>query len=732
MLKIKIGSTWAETRETEIPVTLRSPLFLDNGRIPGSFIFNFNLPHTPAMKEETGFIHRPARFGAKPQKKPFYLEYGPLKYKGSCTIENADEKTIEVSAPIETGDLAVDLKTKKLNEIDLGGVRGEESFILRVDSIMSEDEVLFGTTTPDPVIRWLLFDDIVVNTESELNAGTIFTSASSTVVTVIFDFKYLHKRSEYVQIRLMKNGEVFSSSYFSKNNQLQIFLYDVPVTIGDELSWQLYFIGDPVIDFTLQAGSRIRVYHSWDGLLNTSVYLYPDSDYVMFPVENSKFMDKLEDDTFSIDHVSIKETYEKYFPILNYYKDNRFQVGMSGEVEGETFSAFNIYSPFPYLAYVMKQAFNELGLNVINNVFEDEDLRQLVIFELFGENSFITSELIQPREGFNLADHVSDDLLSDYLTNLCKLFAIGLKYNSYTKTLEFKYLKDIISDRNAVLFPGVVISIPVLKASAYNGYILRQNITGDDYFSQSFKSLSGLTFKGVVSIWNLLPSTGNQINDCYYISFWKEYWYYNYDPDAGILNWMFYSKNFFAELKGDNNEDPLLDITTDVCAVMMNHGSHQDTCLSAPDVRGWLVPKTMRAGNFDGLPDYFKADFARSLLFYRGMEFDSQDNLYPLGTNDVYNYDGVRIDKENHTANLSLHWEGEYGLWLKRHKAWVEWMVANPGYFTIKAWLSPLQLSQIDWFKWYRLLGHDYLIREIRFNILDDRISECEIDLMRR
>jgi len=115
-------------------------------------------------------------------------------------------------------------------------------------------------------------------------------------------------------------------------------------------------------------------------------------------------------------------------------------------------------------------------------------------------------------------------------------------------------------------------------------------------------------------------------------------------------------------------------------------------------------------------------------LFYRGLHPDLLSENYPLGTHGVHRYGEIKISG----ADLSLNWEGEYGLWEKRHKAWVEWMVANPGPFTVKAYLSPLQLSQVDWFKWVRITGQDYLIREIRFNILDERISECEMDLMRR
>lgn len=125
MLKIKIGDTWAETNGLEIPVTLKSPLTFEGKRVSGSFLFNFNVPYTSALKQEAKFIHRPSSNNSKPGKLPFYLELGPLKFAGECTLQQVSDKVAEISAPINTGNLASLLKEINMSDVDMGGLRLE-------------------------------------------------------------------------------------------------------------------------------------------------------------------------------------------------------------------------------------------------------------------------------------------------------------------------------------------------------------------------------------------------------------------------------------------------------------------------------------------------------------------------------------------------------------------------------------------------------------------------------
>ena len=731
MLKIKIGSTWAETRDTEIPVTLRSPLFLDNGRIPGSFIFNFNLPHTPAMKAETGFIHRPARFGAKPQKKPFYLEYGPLKYSGTCSIENADEKTIEISAPVETGSLAGMLKTMKMHNVGMGGMRvrpannltfnfslncihnnGTVTFRLYVNSISVGTYVMGDGTnsmsfnlsiSPSDVVTWdILLESQPSGIPDEYSIDWTLVTGSS--ITVVFN-------------AINETVALTSSDVVINSVGLEPFSETIGISF-DNITTDLKSIFD--------ASGTFLTWFNFD-FLDSILAMYPDADFAIFPLENQKFMDNIPDDIFKIDHYSIKEVYTKFYPVLNYFKNGGFPSLMSATVNGELIKGYNLFCPFPYFAYFIKQLFAQLNINIVNNVFEASDLNQLVIYNAFAENEFINNDLIKIEPGFDLKNHVPDENISEFLNETCKLLGIAVGFDSYTNTIKFANLKDVIADRSYVAFPGLVITKPVLKREAYNGYKLTQVSSDDGYVSDFFKSMNGVSLTGTVATYFDLP-VDPEINDIYFVSLTKIYYIWTYDEESASIGWKHYSFNFDHTKKDvdENEEGSTFTLESQWSAVM--DSVTPDHSINATTGRVWKIPRIDQAGNFEGMPRSYFNDFSTCLLFYRGLQPDILSENYPLGTHGVHRYGEVKITG----ADLSLNWEGEYGLWEKRHKAWVEWMVANPGIFTIKAFLSSLQLSQIDWFKWYRVLGHDYLIREIRFNIMDDKISECEMDLMRR
>jgi hypothetical protein len=283
-----------------------------------------------------------------------------------------------------------------------------------------------------------------------------------------------------------------------------------------------------------------------------------------------------------------------------------------------------------------------------------------------------------------------------------------------------------------------------LKAEPYNGFRLTQKVSGDQFVSNYFKKLDGLNYKGTVNIVNNLSAIVDpEINDCYYVINRKQFWYYNYDTELAILNWIFYSNDFFfvkEEIDAENGTNTY-EITSEINAIMDNgYDNRPDKNINAPAGRQWLIPKTEQPGNFDGLPDYFKSEFSKSLLFYHGLRQDSQLNLYPLASSDIYDYAGNPIVFESvsgsgdpgYVHDLSLRWDGPNGLYEKKYKHWIDLMIKSRGIWKFKAHLSPLQLSHIDLFTWYNGPEYKFLIKEIRYNIFHDKISIAEIEILIR
>ncbi|MHC1775728.1 MAG: hypothetical protein AB9834_09975 [Lentimicrobium sp.] len=736
MLKLKIGNSFVDAKDLEIPVVLRSSLF-DN---KGSYLFNFSLPATDMLRKEFGFFHRPSRGGPSHISRPLELSFGKLKFAGLANISQASSEVYEVSCPIDSGNLASLFKTKKLADIDLGGLRTMSLAPVRANAKTDHDLVV-SLTFENPITYPLPipFENIILNPLGELDIeGLSFTSTVNTTVSFMFTMDTWNNTSNSAQLRIFLNGAESGFAYISN---YQHSSFEIELIEGDVVTWDVLLESlqinetESQIDFTVYTGSTLLILLPVDEMSQNGTFLYPGNDYASFPVENPKFFDNIEDDTYQVDNVSFKETYSKYFPVLNYYLNNRFPVAMSGMSEGQVFSTFNVFTPFPFLAYFIKRMARDLGISISNNVFENPDLNQLVIFNAFSENNLVSNDLIVPSYGFDLADHLPDMQLSEYWLNLCSLLGIAWEYRSSDKTLSLANLEDIMKDTAFIDFPGTVRPNPELQASFFNGYSLKQEHSNDSYIGDNFRSLDGLTLKGSVTFWNQLSGiTDQQINDCYYVTMRHEYYIWNYDKELGCLNWIFHSKDFFFTMGSSDpaqTEQPL-EISSKLTPIMLNGYDLLDHNLCAPTFRHWLIPVTHQAGNFEGLPDYFKSEFSTSLLFYRGLQYDSQGKLYPLGTPDVYNYAGERVVTEGHEATLSLRWDGEFGLYNNRYNKWIDFRLKSPGTWEFRASMTPMQIAGISFLKWYTIQGHRYLIKEMNFNIYNDHISEVKLQAVSR
>lgn len=740
MLTIKIGESYIDTRNLEIPIVLRNPIFNTE---KGSFIFNFSLPATPILKEEFGYFHRPSRNTDPFVTKPLELIYGTLKFKGNARVTSADDETYEVSCPIDSGDLAKIFKSLKMADVDMGGVRSCEIGNISVRAVEPTSIVADDSAMANPVYYHPTFESISINVDNLLNSpGNIITADEDGKLVLRFGLEFERIRG-YWSYEIIVNSVVFSNTGFDTGS---FILYkEVPVSAGDIVTFRIKATpeiaeGTTWIQGTVSGGQTLDVYKQGSMTITDALNLYPDGDFAVFPIENAKFFDNLEDNTYMIDNYSIKEIYSKFFPILNYYRDNNFPLLMLGESEGESFMAYNMFCPFPYLAYFIKRMAAHIGIEIENNVFEENQLKQLVIFNAFAENSFISNDLIKPKEGFDLADHLPDVLISDYWKELCKLLGIAWDYKSFGSRLKLKNLNDIATDTAFIDFPGIVNSKPSLQASPYNGYKLTQEVTGDSYISDFYKSLEDLNYKGSLNSYSGLPWNNNEINDCYYLEVERAFYIWNYDKETAAITWIFHSNDFiFSKQDIDELIDATtLEITTKINAIMNNGNPRTDNQLGSAENRYWSIPKTGQPGNFDGLQKIFNANFSQSLLFYRGLRADGQSNLYPLGTFDVFDYSGNVCEFESvvpedaYTADLSLRWEGNYGLYEKRYKHWINFMIRSRGEWEFQATLTEQQVSEIDFFKWYKIMNHPYLIKEMRFNLYSNKISPVIIRAVAR
>jgi len=101
----------------------------------------------------------------------------------------------------------------------------------------------------------------------------------------------------------------------------------------------------------------------------------------------------------------------------------------------------------------------------------------------------------------------------------------------------------------------------------------------------------------------------------------------------------------------------------------------------------------------------------------------NEEKLYPLATNDVYTADLTKIPE----ANLSLKWDGEYGIYNRFAKDFIYWFnnIAKPVTIMIQPTVEDLFT---DFSKKKRINGIDYIFDEIRGEIKGDTMSVAEVD----
>lgn len=760
MLRLTLGSTPVDISNADIPVVLRSPIFPDdNGKIPGSFVFNFKVPFTNELKQELRYIHRPSKKGKPVIKKPFNLRFGVLNYSGTALVTQVNSSVLELSMPVDTGDFNMVIKELKLKDLDLGSEEQIAPFygmgVCPEDVNVYEiwEDLNYPTFHEQMVTMQVKLVDLN-NNWHETPCSYFTVSASDVPIRMLYRIRLEHIDShiinELCSLDILVNGGIHENVTLimdADNVVERIFNLNEGQVISLRLNVRsVSNTTNPDVQHNQIVHFR-KVNHELtfepDGIAPYSSSInkyYPDTNYAVFPYENPSFFDALDDDWFMIDNQSAKELYSSYFPTMNYFKDGIFPIAMKGTVEGINYFAANLFSPCVFIAHIFNKLFEAIDFNCEYNPFVDDiDLKGLLLFNNYSENNYYFKNFLPISPNLNLVDHVPDMSVGDFIRELCRFFGIIFQANVRDRTINFKWLNSIIQDGSSREWRNSnAISDFSMTPSSFNGCVIKQNTGSDGFINDNFNPLDGLNYKGEVFIWNQLPhdETTNVINDCYYVTSRKEYYVWNYDPEFSRLNWILHSNDFFFEYKVDpaeGEEGEPFEIQSEYSPLMINKYPFLDQNICAPGYnglganwRGWRIPSTKQSGVFEGIPTNLKNDCSKSLLFYRGLQKDSLGNDYPMATNDVYDYEGNQI------ADLSLRLDGPHGIYVKKLKPFVEWWLSNSHEYSFKIMLGVDEIAMLDFFRWYKIQGVDYLLKEVRFNIRANSISASEIIAYRR
>jgi hypothetical protein len=552
------------------------------------------------------------------------------------------------------------------------------------------------------------------------------------------------------------------------------------------------------------------IYTNQDSIAKSALGSYPDYKFVIFPVANSKAQELM--------------TKFGYTNIYNYQNNWIEKTGSTTIWKTE-----NPITPFPYFIYVFEQVFKENGYIIKNDCFyKIEELQKLVIYN----PNAITMLEISPS--FYLKNHLPSITLNEFLINISNQFNCGYFINQRNKTIEIKFLKDIINSNESIDWNNNLLKPVYYPDIKSDGYLLKYTPDGsDDYWSSNQKVIEDFK-KGILGsvstfwdLYNILIFNGtkpHQIRlvrdeDNYYQKQIEAPWWTfsskNFknldDGDEGFnlesksstllmdthsfiglfpqglhaqiilqftdlpfngqtftLNWLghsmlftfmnvplgptdFQTYNNLADLKTEILTK-LSYITTITDDFIISEGTsnlyyfnivlgaklagsnfyltvttNTVTTLNPIDTtKRWLTPHSDQQLNYSDYKVYNDyTNFSLRLLFYRGLKLDSNDKLYPLASNDVYDFDGSKIAD----ANLSLKWDGEYGLYENFWKDYIYWWNERKKLAKVTKLMSVTDIINLDWSKKYNIEGVNYLLKEISISIKNNQLLPAEIEM---
>lgn len=326
----------------------------------------------------------------------------------------------------------------------------------------------------------------------------------------------------------------------------------------------------------------------------------------------------------------------------------------------------------------------------------------------------VTDSIAQPSTGIannmfftgvfeNSKNHLPEITCSNFLTEVERLTASKIFVDESNNNANIILIKNILKTNDIIditKYSGIAGEQRPFKKDGYKYNFTKPQ---DEYYESRIKELTDLlTIKNAVATYYNLPSSAND-NDVKLVIDENAYYRYSGINFLGNVGWEFYSLNNLplqtgaGEYKIESKFSPLI---TEI-------------------INGKIYSRVDKVGKFICLNELDNDDFR--LFFYRGIH-----NGTPLCTNSIYDHTGAKIS----TANLELKWDGTYGLHNQLHKELTDLMVNK--YREEKRFINWPQwmLNSFAFWKKYRILHINYLVKSIDFEIFPDKVVMKDTELV--
>jgi len=498
----------------------------------------------------------------------------------------------------------------------------------------------------------------------------------------------------------------------------------ITVTEADEQYRAYLTVGSGDFSSQIQDKKLNEVDYGGSRTWENKVEFTEDDDFTLFPIWNPNFHDDL--------------------PREAAWLSNRWQLNAYDSGLFVVTGSFAI-CPYPFISYMVRRILNEFGFTVVENVLKtDPEFRKLVLYSTFDatyytqttESKWIEVGLdpynqlpieeyvdvvtaTRAMDTFDLADSMPDVTISDFLKWLRNRLNIAFVFDKFNNVKiirrdQFVAQHEAEDITSKTAGPSQVISItpPV-------GFRLSWSHDSDDetFSSDNFKNIEDNLdlYKGTVADTTEMVALSPTLNDIYFVESLDSYMQFAYQDDVGDgtpgytwVHWSIGFQNYFTE---DREEDFSTEIST---LRMLNF---KRAAGAGPTIR---CPWTEQKSN--GIERQEPNPFSARLLIYHGMQKDSDDDDVPSGSSDNLDVDGNQITD----ANLTMKWEGDYGVYEQLWKNYLTWWMARKQVnWAIK---DP---STLDFTTRYAIDRNHYFLkkRKVIFTLHEIKPGECEFYL---
>lgn len=391
-------------------------------------------------------------------------------------------------------------------------------------------------------------------------------------------------------------------------------------------------------------------------------------------------------------------------------------------------------SPYLYLNYILDRLFYTFGYTPSKNFISiSQELRTLVMYnntsKWWSDNPLFLFPMPGTRPNkFNYRDYVPDCDIAAFIENLEKMFCACLFVDHRTKKTKFLLFKEIITAIEVVSLTKIVSDIRITQTESYDSAVFKFSNDSEAYPEDDIKDFRELN--KWASVFSQLPAiTTEDLNDLRLVRASDIYFRVSYGSSA--LEWKLYSRNIQKEY-GYPGENPL-EVECNIFTLPMYYGA--DVFLGVIGTTkfthiSWPLAIQKNFFELRNADEDVKDNYSPRLLFYRGLHQDQStpQNTYPLGTFDVYDTNKINGSVPKlPDANLSLRWDGPYGLIENFYKEYLQWKMAGPDKLEFEAWFDITEIAALDFSKKYAINNTHLLLDSVELTLTPEGITASKV-----